>query len=264
MRRHFSTLLLSVTLTLTACIHTKSRELIYLDLGKADKLGSSAPATPTPSGLVISRLIYTQDKLPLEDFFRRLKNGEFREAIGDVNLGESGNTDNRLLRYLLDHGLVPVYVRIRNDGSVPQRLSETDFYLDAGKQHVRAMARESVPREFEKFHTEALAANVINVTTTIIVGVAVVLVLASALGNCHNCGDLFNGIDGSGRGSAGSSDSMINKTTFTTQIGYREHLLGPMLLEPGATVEGVLFFRMDPAGARNYELRFEQGMYSPP
>lgn len=269
MTRRSLSVLVALAVFATSCLHTRSRELVELDLDRRETAGlrpllRSAEA----EGLAVSHLIYTPGKLPLEDFFRRLSQGELRESLGAINAGGPGNTRNEILRELLEAGLVPVYVRIRNEGPRARAFSERDFFLAAGPAGGRAIAAADVPREFERFHPEAFAANVLNVTTAVVIIAGVIVLLAAACSgsSCSGLHDFPFGSGGGGHGGSsggGSEGSMLNETTLTRQFGYRDYLLQPTMLEPGATAEGLIFFRMNPQDADRYELRFDPAMYRP-
>lgn len=260
MTRFALTYFVTLAFVVSSCIHTKSKELVYLDIDASETRGLTPLLKPMDDRLAISYLVYTPSKLPLEDFFRRLANGEFGSALDGLNLGYTSNTRNEILRELLDAGLVPVYVRIKNESDSPKTIAEKDFFLSSGPERVSAIAAVNVPREFERFHPEAVAANVINVTTAIVIIVAVVVVLAAA---CQaNCGGLGNA-GGPSWGGDGGDGSILNDTTLTRQFGYRDYLIQATMLEPGASVEGLVFFRTDPKKAYKHELIFDPAMYLP-
>lgn len=138
-------------------------------------------------------------------------------------------------------GIVPVYVRLENSGSEMIPVAETDFYLFGEAAKLAAIPAVSVPREFTSIHGEAIAANAVNVTVVVAASIVVVALLVgikSATGGFD-----FPAFSGSGSGFGNSSKNILNDTTLTKRINYRDYLLKEMKFQPGGVYEGLIFFR---------------------
>lgn len=233
----------------TGCIHINSRETAKVEIDE-DAAGNMLRA----GGLKIESLVYTPAKLPLEDFFARLSAGEFTQALREIDLRyQPSKTDNQALQELLAAGLVPVYVRVSNEGRKPVSYRESAFYLTDGASHYPPIASAELPHEFEHFSPVALGVNVYN-TGVVVVGVAammcvLVLTKGPSLGGFV---DPFDAPRGSRKrddtGSNNQRSKIYNDTTKTTKVDYKDYLLTASTLPPNGSSKGLLFFHL-PGGA---------------
>jgi len=225
----------------TSCIHTKSVEHLDVQVHPA-----SVTQSHLDSQININKHIYLEEEYPLELFFQNLTAGKFDAAIKTLDLRyKPGTTANRALTQLMNAGIIPVYVRIENSSAETVSVSEANFSLEGDSQKLAAIPAAAVPREFTSLHGEAIAANAINVTLVVaatIVLLALLVGIQSAGGAPNFDYPSFSG-SGSGSGSGGSQNDILNDTTLTKRINYRDYLLKEMKLPPGAIFEGLIFFR---------------------
>lgn len=248
-KKIFYSLLIATFVFNTSCIHTESVENKSIDLDK----NQTAFTVMAKENLQIEDLIYVEEKYPLGDFFHDLQSGKFNEAFHHADLKyHPSNSKNQILRELIHDGYIPAYVRIKNVGKTSMNISERNFFLTDKDLRITAISSANVPREFNRFNSEALAANIYNVTvvTTAVVGVVALLVATRA-----NLGSMGNGT------SSGSSNSLfdspvINDTQKTTHIDYRDYLIRLGDLMPGESTEGLLFFLNSGHEARHFRLEF--------
>lgn len=235
-----SALRLSVAVVLVlnlSCVHTRSHENAPVEL--------STQTTPQKvvvyDDLKIESLLVTEDKWPAEDFFKNLQRGEMKVAFQRFDLRyKPANTDSKILRELVKDGFVPVVVRITNNGDHEKQISEKNFYLADGEQKYPALIFELIPREFERFNSAAVLANVYNVSL-VTIGILGVVALMS-LGT-HGGGPLPSPIPGNSK--SGSEDSeILNSVWKKTHIEYRDLVLTDEKIAPKQTLERIVFFKV--------------------
>ena len=241
----------------SGCVHTKPNEIQAVDLNqKNETLKIKNTSIP------IEYLVYRSSQFPLADFFRGLKKGEYKEAFQRMDLRyRSSNFNNPALQELIDAGFIPVYVKIENKTVTPLSFDEKSFVLVDGSKTLTPIAVTDLPREFEHFSQEALAANVYN-TGVVVVGFAAVLgvlVIATA-GNGLIIPNNWGGGGGNSKSHSGlfsDSEPIYNDLQKTTKVDYRNYLIQSSTLKSGESAQGLVFF-LDPQslGERNYKLEF--------
>jgi hypothetical protein len=221
-------------------------------------------------GLLIRSVVYIPSKLPLNDFFSRLRHGEFNEAFRKLDIRyHSSNTGNEATKQLIAAGFIPVYVEIKNTGSTPVSVNERSFVLDNGKLKVSALLSGDVPREFHSGGVAAgpkakasvgdIAAAVVGMAALLAAFVIVMVPLAALCqGHCD-----FSGWQSSpkatGSGSPAHADSQEDSTAKDfarrTKIVYNSQLLADTRINPGESAQGLLLFHMDRQdGLEDYKL----------
>jgi len=230
---------------LGSCIHTDER--IDHDVGLADQQQHTLQRIKN-GDLEFDHLIYTPSKLPLEDFFSRMMNGEFAEALKRIDLRyKPAESDNAAIQTLLDAGIVPVYVRVTNSGSKPMKFDPESLQLADDTDRFAAIAAKNLPRTFKQLNPKAVGANVANTVIVFAAAVGVMVVIAAVVvasskggvgGHVGNFGDIPGG------SSSGSDSSIYNSVHQTVAISYQNLLLPAVELAPGATTKGLVFFRV--------------------
>lgn len=229
----------------TGCIHTSSfhKESIELSDAKPNQ-------NQYFEKIKVQSLIYTPEKLPLEDFFSRLKKGEFVNAFKKMDLNyESSNANNKALKKMIDRGYIPVYVEFLNEGAEPVTLSEKFFKLSDGSFQKSAIPQQELPNYFKNIDPNAIAANVFN-TGAVIVGFAAMMAV-------------FVMAKGGGEGGTGLPSSLngevYNNIKHTTKIDYQDYLISEKTINPGEAQKGLLIFRLDESEEKeNLKLIFEK------
>lgn len=202
MKRILSAILSASLLTTSSCIHVPSSETEKLQLHESDK------AVGSPQ--VLNEL-------------------EVRSQI------VSPNTHSKLLKELMSQGLTPVYVKVHNNSSEPIRIEEKDFILVRGATlEMEPIANEGLPRAVHRFNPVAVAANVHNVTVTVL-GIFVIAAAIVAV-PANGSPDLRFYPTGH------ENMTVINSTTKTIYLSYQDGLLTSQVIAPGQSVEGLLFF----------------------
>lgn len=237
--KRFLIFVLAAIFTLTSgCIHVASTDRLALELAtpRADKTTQQ-----NFEELAVHSLIYAEAKLPLDDFFRRLGQGEYSDAFRKMNFHyQPSNTDSKLLKELLDRGLTPVYIELTNHTSSPITIQETDFTLNRGATILEVIPSTELPQAFHTTNYKAIAANVHNVTVTVIGFTAALIAV----------GILTNGFWPSSNGRLthtntalkNNDNKILNPTTKITHLSYENYLFQNQPVNPGETVGGVLFF----------------------
>lgn len=222
-----------------ACIHTprsyRERMVPAALAGKPDRSLISGSAQ-------IHGLVYSQAELPLSDFFRRLSEGEFTEALKSFNLSyRPSNIYSSLVSDLIDRGTIPVYIEIKNIGAEPLRISERNFVLKHKEKRILALAADQVPNEIKSFSPQAALANTYN-TVIVTLAVLTILLLLGASGGNHWPANGPAGAPG-GISTSKSSESVIwNDTYPSTYIDYRDYLFSRSEIAPGEVRKGLIFF----------------------
>lgn len=249
--RKFILLALASSLTLNSgCIHTSSRETKSLELPQ-----NQGHSEQVFGNLKIASTVYLPTKLPLKDFFTRMKNGEFTQAFKKIDLNyKQSNINDEVLADILEAGFIPVYVQIENTGSEAVSLNEKNFILDNGPSQIKAYYAEALPKEFKKFNPKALAANVVN-TGIVVIGFTA-LIVAMLVAESRSSGALsfpkYSGPD-----LDDNQKQVFNSTTKTTQVDYKDYLITSSELKPGEIKKGLLFFNLKSTlELDDYQLRF--------
>ncbi len=195
----------------------------------------------------IESLAYQSEKYPLDDFFARLKIGEFVAAFRSINLTyQASNTQNKALKELIEAGYSPVLVKFTNRTDREMNFDESYFKLIVENQRYAALPVKSLPKEFSHFSLQSTVANVYNVTVVVVASLALLVAIAAISprggggygGSGGNLGNLLP-FDGGER--------ILNDTTIATRIDYRDHLIKETVLQPGQTSQGLLFFKTNSA-----------------
>jgi hypothetical protein len=220
------------------CIHPSAIEDKSLNLSGTDKTPESRVAHST---LQIESIVYSQTKWPLTDFFERLMDGEFRDSIAKVDLRYTpSNTQNEILRELIDDGFIPVFVNIKNTSSIPIKISESQFYLESDSSHIPAIAADRVPRMFKRFSPEAVAASVYNVGVVVVTSAVLLAALVAIAKDNNGFNQMYFGDMPALSGPQNST--VINDPEKTTKINYRNYLISKREIPPYSEVQGLLFF----------------------
>lgn len=227
----------------TGCIHLPSAET------KTIAPETSGPFTSNENALYrIDSLAYQSEKFPLDDFFSRLKKGEFIEAFKAIHLSyRSSNTRNQALKELIEAGYTPVFIKFTNKTEREMNFDESYFKLIADNQRYAALSVKTLPNEFSHFSFQSTAANVYNVTVVVVATLALFIAIgalkSSPGGNWDN---LFSDMSPHG-GAKGHDNEILNDVTIETKIDYRDLLIKKMVLKPGETAQGFLFFKTNSA-----------------
>lgn len=234
---HLAALACFLLILNSACIHVPSHEAKSISI---EKINPGALVSKSYGDTEISHMIYKPSKWPLESFFTRLEKGEFAKAFHDIDFDyRSSNVDNKALEELINHGLIPVLVKIKNNSLQTLTLDEKQFHLKSKTKSYASLSPRDLPREFSSFNTEAAAANIANVTGIVI---AVVGVLVAVTVLSHDHGDHGQSLVYMGD----SSDStVINDTELHTEIHYQDYLVKRSEILPGQSFEGLVFFKVD-------------------
>ena len=251
-------LLILIFILNSSCVHLNSTDYQAVDL-ESSKVSNQQ--TITFDKLQIENLVYTENVYPLEESLRKLVAGDFDEVLNNIDFKyKPSNTDNKIILELLKEGLVPVYVNVKNTGSEPAKISEKNFYISGGAEHVQAMNLKNVPRSFKRFNAKAIAVNAYNISV-VVVGTVVALAM---LGIIFKGGSFPSGIGSGGSskgrysssgGGAQDKNTVINDTQITTKIDYRKYLISEQTIEPNQSIQGLLFFRVSPASSK-FSLKF--------
>ncbi len=245
MTRNFTYFFLILIQAFTpGCIHVKTYETRAIELPSEKGLSMQQV-----DDLKIGSIVYLPSKLPLEDFFSRLRRGEFSDAFAKMDLNyKQSNTNDELIQKIIEAGFIPAYIEVKNTGEGPISIDEKTFALDNGKNQIKGFYADSLPREFERFSPTAVAANAVNLGI-VIVGFAVVLAAMIILPSGAHFPD-------TGQGSSSSmSNDPLNKTSETTKIDYKNYLLTATKIMPGESAKGLLFFYFEnKVGIHDYKL----------
>ena len=252
-RMYFFSLFIALTLVLnTACIHVKSHET------KAIASELAPPYTQLKKeALEIQYWIYQPVKLPLSQFFFHLKRGDYKKAFQKMDLQyHSSNSSDKLLAELVDHGLVPVYVRIKNISKEPVAYDEKSFSLTHADGAIQAFYADQLPKEFESFNSEAFLANAYN-TGVVVVGFA--LLLAVFIVATPHVGSLSPNADHLTSSNSSSSDEIYNHTQKKLYVNYSHYLISKTNLQPGEEGKGLLFFVKEDSDINSHsQLKFSK------
>lgn len=186
----------------------------------------------TVGALQANYLVYNPSRWPLEDFFGELMSGDLLKAVESFNVKyEFSNTDSEALETLMDNGYVPVYVRLKNRAKVPLAYSEKSVRLRTNTDTcILPLIAKDSPKWFEEVNLAAIGANISNV---VVISFAVLILVAGASsGSRIGSGSNFGNVKG----------KVINDTTKTKHIDYRNFLISSGILQPGEIREGLVFF----------------------
>lgn len=229
----------SLSLALGGCIHVASEETRTV---RVEKSQSGVLTQKSADGSTMNYLVYRDSILPLEQFFTRLKKGEYTRAFREINLNyRPANHDNEAMQELLDAGFVPVYVKIENKGTSNLDFDEKSFEMKCKGGSAKAFYAEYLPREFEHVNSKAIAANVYNVGVVIVGFGAVIVALIMASEN------KVPRMDGMQVPGSMSDVKIVNSATKKHRVDYKNYLLTKTRLAPEHASEGLLFFQMDPS-----------------
>ena len=254
----FTHFMLALMLVLdSSCIHLNSTENKSLNLENSKH---SYQDTLNTDNLRIDNLIYTESVFPLEVFLKKLLAGDFNEALRKIDLNyKPSNVDNQIISELIKEGLVPVYVNIKNTGVESIKISEKNFYIYDLAMQTQALSSENMPKEFKRFNSKALVANVYNVGVAVVATIAALAVVSIVFrGDVSGFAPKW---DSKRRyspniESKSSKSDILNKTEKTIHIDYRNYLISEQVIEPNNSLEGLLFFRFRPNSA-NLHLKFQ-------
>lgn len=240
-----------------SCIHVSTVENQSIQL---DNTKHSYEETLVAPGLQIDSLVYTESLFPLEEFFTKLKSGQYNEAFHKINLNyKPSNIDNRVIAELIKEGLVPVYVNIKNTTDRPIAISEKNFFIYNEENQMPAIKLEDVPKAFVRFNSMAALANVYNVGATVLISAALIVVLGASLRGGGGPIILPNGGSRSsaslGDHSGRADNDILNDTKKTIRINYKNYLIGEKTIEPKQSIQGLLFFHFSP-NPSNLHLKF--------
>ncbi|MBL7672281.1 MAG: hypothetical protein JNM39_17510 [Bdellovibrionaceae bacterium] len=246
----FSTLLAFVYTSNQACIHVKSHERAAVHL--PDEQGENQGVEMQKGdGFEIISILYRPSKLPLSDFFARMRKGEFQEAFRKIDLNyKQSNANDKAIIELVAHGYIPAYVQFKNTGSSSISFDEKNFSIVSESDQVKAFYADQLPYEFKSFNPTAAAANVYNIGVVTVGFFAVVLAMAIVSTSAKGSAD-FPNLKGLNIG------PVLNETDRTMNIEYKDFLIHNTQLNSRGTSKGLLFFKVDSlTGIHNYKLIF--------
>ena len=237
-------LLVFTVLVNTSCVHIKSSEDLKVQLTENEKAQHHDSAN-----YQMKFFIYSESKYPLEDFFTQLKNGDFTESLKSIDLKYTpANTDNKIFKKLIDRGYVPVYLSYQNTSQADIKIQFNQFQITDGKNSISPISPINLPKKFQQFHPQALAANTYNITVTITGVVVIALLLASLRADNFS----FNGLD-----IAPNNNDIVYPLNYTTRIDYQNLVLNEKILKPNESFAGLLFFYNSKAkNLDSYQLKF--------
>jgi hypothetical protein len=242
-------IIISMVFFVSGCIHTQSYERKTLEMP------SESSTNPIFENDLVSikSVVYMPSKLPLSDFFLRLRKGEFKEAFRRVDLTyNESNFDNEVLQQIIDDGFIPAYIEVFNKDTKPLIFDEKDFVLSNGIKTVKGFYSDELPHEFKKFNTTAAAANVYNVSVVTVGFLAVLVGMVAVAGNATGGQPDFSQSNG-----LNPQNNFLNKTTKITSVDYKNLLISNSKLDPGASKKGLLFFYLgDTLDLKNYKMIF--------
>lgn len=220
----------------TSCASKPSHTVKHLNLDKVDAGNLKAVNT---GPFQFSHLIYTSSKLPLEDFFNGVSTGQFNAAFKNLDLlYHPSNTENELLLQLLNHGFVPVFVSVKNNGAADVPLAIKNFMLIDGQSILSPIAKSEVPSRITRFDASNAMTNAFN-AGVIILAMAALLAIIITSGAIPSGGHFPSG------GDSGSSEDWYEPkaTTIVTKVDYGRLLLEDQILKPNETARGLLLFQ---------------------
>ena len=237
------------------CIQVAKNETNAIHLQESRR---NLSAIQMPSNVKIEFQIYQYEKLPLNDFFYHLKNGDLSNAIQGIDFKYiPSNMENEAIERLFENGLLPVFIKIHNFETKSINISEENFLLLNNDEQLRPISTGQMPKVFSEFNPSAVAANFVNVAG-VIVGFSV-LILLMAEGTRHNSYN-FGSLDfpsASPSRNGGENSSVINSTEKNIHIDYRDYLIGKTEIPPNSILEGLVFFKSKgPAHRTSYKLMY--------
>ena len=239
---------LAVALVPSGCIRTKTNEGVSVTK-EAPRDGLRRFAR---DGIDGGFGIYRPATMPLEDFFSRLASGEFDRALAAVDIQfRPGSTENKAITKLLEEGVVPVYLQLKNGGSRPVTVSEQVVRLVGDGLNLAPIPPQDVPRRFKEFSPKAIGANVYN-TGAVVVVFAAMLAMSLFMMGARPTFIL------------GRSPEIYNSPTKTTMVSYQNFLFAETQLKPGDTAMGLVLFKAESAPDFDaLSLDFAPGFASP-
>jgi hypothetical protein len=222
---------------MAGCITTKEHKTVAIEIGDETATKTAAQT----QGIILEYLVYTPAKLPLSHFFSRFLRGEFADALKKIDLNyKAANSDNEAIQTLLDHGFVPVYVRMRNQSSTGVGGIFSTLSLTSPEHGEFApVPPDDLPSQLKELNLNAVAANIHN-TVVVVAAVVGIVVLAAKSGSV---GNIFGGWHDEVN-EPSKFDSIYNSTTRKVSISYRDYLLADRVIESQETVQGLVFFRI--------------------
>ena len=250
MTKRFLHFILSLLLILNSgCIHTASHETHKLDL---ESDGSKLTEPTLVNDVKIESLIYTEEKLPLEDFFQGVTQGRFKQAFAKIDLKYyPSNANNKAVKELLSQGLVPVLVKVTNNRKQILKVSEKNFALQQGDKLLTPFDPYDLPNEFAHFSGEAFAANTFNVSVVVLTVIAFLAVSSPGSLNPWYC---------CARPKSAHSEKIVilNPLEKKIHVDYNRYIFHAQELLPGEFAQGVLFFKSNPSEFKSFqELQFQ-------
>jgi hypothetical protein len=239
MKKYFISLLVSLSLIFNAsCVHVASSEI-----KRVEEPSDKGLTTLRIDGTKVDYLVYHPSQLPLNDFFSRLKRGDYKEAFKKIDLRyRPKNYSDEVMTELLDEGFVPVYVKVKNEGAAPVSFDEKSFTLKYNGSEKKAFYSEYLPKEFEHFNPKAVAANVYNGTLVIVGFAAVLAVVIMGHGNMPS---IPGGSSSGSGGGGGSGEDIYNNVSKKVRVDYKNYLISKTELKPGEEAKGLLFFNIE-------------------
>jgi len=230
--------LVALLFTFTAsCVSQPVHEVRNLNLAR---INTSGLPIRTNNDIQFSEMIYSGSKLPLEDFFNGVMTGQFTNALKNLDvLYHPSNTDNEVLLELISHGIVPVFVSIKNRSQKDLPFDPQKFVLIDNRVAHTPISKKEIPDRITRFSTANATINVINVGAVVLLIAGILAVLVTTRANIPS--NLGSG-GSSGSGSNGELYE-LKGTTFITKIDYGKLILESTTLQPGETVQGLLFFQ---------------------
>ncbi len=224
---------ISIALNL-GCIHTKSHEFKSIELADENSRLSGLLQT---ENIQVKSVIYTAEKFPLEDFFSQLLKGQFKESFKRANLAyKPSNTENEIMKNLLNRGLVPVYIVAMNTGKKEIKFSYEQFYLVSEGQRHQTFNPVMLPTQIREFSPAAVAANIHNVMVVTTVTFMLGLLLSGIPGNPS--------FPNYSNGTKSEQKDIFNRTQKITHVDYKNYVIKEKTLKPGEEVSGLLFFNL--------------------
>ena len=136
---------------------------------------------------------------------------------------------------LLENGIIPAHVSVKNISNDVVKLSYKHFCLSNGKEKRATFNPDYLPNEIKQFSPAAVAANVYNFTVVVTITFMISLLLSPI--HYYSSGT-FDG------GQRKKKDTVFNKTDKTIQIDYKSYVISEKILNPGEETNGLIFFNL--------------------
>ncbi len=173
-------LTLAITMTLvSSCIFTKNKSRAELGSeGYRETTAEGGLVTTTVSSLQVESLVYRPRVYPFERFFRGVLRRDLIGALHKINVKYSpSNTDSELLKSLIKHDFVPVFLVATNKGKEPLDTKKMNLSLETGYGFLKPIPPEDLQDTLREFNWKGPAANVYNTAAIVVVTTAVFLVI---------------------------------------------------------------------------------------